>query len=228
MNIDIDDEVDLNIYNDDSDNDDLDEISSTISASTVDSPRVDETDPEPVIIAEPIIAESAVKKLTKLKKKVILEVESTKSSNTALSIPKEEKKRIIGSEISVKSNAMFPDIPAVIEMEEVAKPKHKTLTFQEDPMQFHAKPRDLARNALKRAREIDPNTPITNHIFSRVAFSALPLDPKLAGLLEKPTAEVSGSHWTHFLCLYHILVAFSAHGLQNAGSLSAHYLRDGI
>ena len=73
----------------------------------------------------------------------------------------------------------------------IVKPKHKTLSFQEDPMQFHAKPRDLAKNALKRPREMDTNVAVTNHIFSRVSFSALPLDVRLSGLLEKSTAEVS-------------------------------------
>ena len=72
----------------------------------------------------------------------------------------------------------------------IIKPKHKTLTFQEDPMQFHAKPRDLAKNALKRPREMDTNIVLTNPIFSRVSFSALPLDVRLSGLLEKSTAEV--------------------------------------
>jgi hypothetical protein len=81
---------------------------------------------------------------------------------------------------------------AVAVTEEIAmKPKHKTLTFQEDPMQFHAKPRDLARNALKRARDVDQNVPITDHIFSRLSFTALPLDTRLSSLLEKSTADVS-------------------------------------
>jgi hypothetical protein len=78
--------------------------------------------------------------------------------------------------------------------EVVMKPKHKTLTFQEDPMQFHAKPRDLARNALKRARDIDQNVPVTDHIFSRLSFTALPLDVRLSSLLEKSTADVSTQH----------------------------------
>jgi hypothetical protein len=204
MNIDVDDEVDLNIYNDDSDNDDPDEISSTISASTVDSPTAGELDSEPLIVVEPIVAKVLAKKSTQEKEKVMPSIESTEGDNAVLSIPKKEKKKKVEPETQPKSQSMFPDVPAVIEMEEVAKPKHKTLTFQEDPMQFHAKPRDLAKNALKRAREIDPNTPIMNHIFSRVAFSALPLDPKLAGLLEKATAEVSRTMLDSFSCRYFI------------------------
>jgi hypothetical protein len=204
MNIDVDDEVDLNIYNDDSDNDDPDEISSTISASTVDSPTAGELDSEPLIVVEPIVAKVLAKKSTQEKEKVVPSIESTEGDNAVLSIPKKEKKKKVEPETQPKSQSMFPDVPAVIEMEEVAKPKHKTLTFQEDPMQFHAKPRDLAKNALKRAREIDPNTPIKNHIFSRVAFSALPLDPKLAGLLEKATAEVSRTMLDSFSCRYFI------------------------
>ena len=73
------------------------------------------------------------------------------------------------------------------------KPKYKSLTLLEDPMQFHAKPRDLAKNALKRPREMDStknNIVTNNHIFSRVSFSALPLDVRLSSLLEKSTAEV--------------------------------------
>lgn len=111
-----------------------------------------------------------------------------------------KKKTTRIAESEQKSQGMFPAIPEVIEeevdvMEEVVpKPKHKTLTFQEDPMQFHAKPRDLARNALKRARDIDQSAPITNHIFSRLSFAALPLDVRLSTLLEKSTADVSSQH----------------------------------
>lgn len=113
-------------------------------------------------------------------------------------IAKTKTTRIAESE--QKSQGMFPDIPEVVEievdvMEEVvSKPKHRTLTFQEDPMQFHAKPRDLARNALKRARDIDQSAPVTNHIFSRLSFAALPLDVRLSTLLEKSTADVSSQH----------------------------------
>ena len=90
---------------------------------------------------------------------------------------------------------IITDVPTTIDMETattttIVKPKHKTLSFQEDPMQFHAKPRDLAKNALKRPREMDTNANVTNHIFSRVSFSSLPLDVRLSGLLEKSTAEV--------------------------------------
>ena len=102
---------------------------------------------------------------------------------------------------------MFHDIPAVVEIEEtILKPKHKTLTFQEDPMQFHAKPRDLAKNALKRARDVDPDAPIANHIFSRVSFAALPLDVRLSGLLEKSVAEVkhfTGGYFAHLYILFY-------------------------
>jgi hypothetical protein len=99
-----------------------------------------------------------------------------------------------GEQLLIKQD---PDeIPSIAMSEEVVKPKHKTLTFQEDPMQFHAKPRDLAKNALKRPREMDMASDVAvaaaeaSHIFSRVAFSALPLDPKLTALLEKSVAEV--------------------------------------
>lgn len=113
-------------------------------------------------------------------------------------IDKTKTTRIAESE--EKSQGMLPDIPEVVEekvdvIEEVVpKPKHRTLTFQEDPMQFHAKPRDLARNALKRARDIDQSAPVTNHIFSRLSFAALPLDVRLSTLLEKSTADVSSQH----------------------------------
>ena len=73
-------------------------------------------------------------------------------------------------------------------------------------MQFHAKPRDLAKNALKRPREMDTNIVLTNPIFSRVSFSALPLDVRLSDLLEKSTAEVCILFY--FILFYFILFYF--------------------
>jgi hypothetical protein len=112
-------------------------------------------------------------------------------------IIKKEKKEVQTEDGEQQLIKQDPDqIQSVVMSEEVIKPKHKTLTFQEDPMQFHAKPRDLAKNALKRPREMDMVSDVAvaaaeaNHIFSRVAFSALPLEPKLSALLEKSVAEV--------------------------------------
>ena len=76
-------------------------------------------------------------------------------------------------------------------------------------MQFHARPKELSRNSLKRARgEADPaeessttaasNTKIvkktkaattSNHIFTRIAFSQLPLDARLVAHLEGKPQE---------------------------------------
>ena len=78
---------------------------------------------------------------------------------------------------------------------------------EDDPMQFHARPQELSRNALKRPHdEIDndiassgnaggdetmtkkkkPKVAATsNHIFTRISFSELPLDARLATHLEK-------------------------------------------
>ena len=192
MNIEVDDEVDMNIFDDDSEEDELDEISSTISASTVNSTKSAPIELTTTVIEEPISSAITAKNPVKVNKEVSTAVSEVRSDEVVEKPKILKKKKIAGEELKGQSGqGMFHDIPAVVEMEEIIlKPKHKTLTFQEDPMQFHAKPRDLAKNALKRARDVDPDAPITSHIFSRVSFAALPLDVRLSGLLEKSVAEV--------------------------------------
>jgi superfamily II DNA/RNA helicase len=59
-------------------------------------------------------------------------------------------------------------------------------------MLYHARPRDLAKSALKRPREVAATAadkPLLNPIFTRLAFSSLPLDPRLSSFLEKSTEE---------------------------------------
>lgn len=193
MNIEVDDEVDMNIFDDDSEEDELDEISSTISASTVNSVKSASNELTAAVIEEPASSAITVKNPVKVKKEVSAAVSEVCYDEVVNNLKVLQKKKIVGEEPKGQSGlGMFHDIPAIVEMEEIVpKPKHKTLTFQEDPMQFHAKPRDLAKNALKRARDVDPDAPITNHIFSRVSFAALPLDVRLSGLLEKSVAEVN-------------------------------------
>jgi len=77
---------------------------------------------------------------------------------------------------------------------EKIKEKHRSKTMEEDPMQFHAKPKELAKNALKRPREEDGDSSHrrhtvggSSHIFSRIPFASLHLDSKLVSLLEGDT-----------------------------------------
>ena len=207
MSIEIDDEVDMNIYGDDSE----DDRESTISASTDNESTANKTGIN--VVADTDVKDISVKldsipsgnNFVRDDKKV----KSAAASGT-VAANDEPTKKIIKKKVArpietqLKVQGMFPDLPEIVKeevdvVEEVVlKPKHKTLTFQEDPMQFHAKPRDLARNALKRARDIDQNAPITNHIFSRLSFAALPLDVRLSTLLEKSTADVSTQHAIRF------------------------------
>ena len=55
----------------------------------------------------------------------------------------------------------------------------------DDQYQFHAKPKDLSTNALKHAKVIDKNK-IYSHIFSRISFTSLDLNKRLAEYLTKP------------------------------------------
>jgi len=64
---------------------------------------------------------------------------------------------------------------------------------EDDPLQYHAKPRDLVVSktgkALQAPRQLDASKVVSNHIFSRTPFSSLPLDKRLASLLEKGASE---------------------------------------
>ena len=81
----------------------------------------------------------------------------------------------------VASALMFEDDDGDDVDEEGSKPKKKVrrvLTLEEDPLQYHAKPRDLSqRGALLAPHELNNET-ISSHIFSRSPFSSLPLDRK--------------------------------------------------
>lgn len=73
------------------------------------------------------------------------------------------------------------------ELEDNPKRKFKCLTIEEDPNQYHAKPRDLSQNALKKPREHSKKTNM--HIFSKLPFKQLNLDLKLINILEKSDNE---------------------------------------
>ena len=62
----------------------------------------------------------------------------------------------------------------------------RPVTEDSDPMQHHARPRDLSRNALLAPR---PATADPAHVFSRTPFSALPLPERLVGTLERAEAD---------------------------------------
>lgn len=80
-----------------------------------------------------------------------------------------------------------------------AKKLHKTLSIAEDPLQFHAKPKDLSRNALQRPRGEEEPTGVKRKLevgdggggnkssltFARSAFSSLQLHQKITDQLEK-------------------------------------------
>lgn len=68
------------------------------------------------------------------------------------------------------------------------KRKYKNPTIEEDPLQFHAKPKDLSVNASDMPAEVAKNT-VTELIFSRSPFSSFALEPKLISLLENPLSQ---------------------------------------
>ena len=114
-----------------------------------------------------------------------------------------------------RDRARAPDAPLQPAPVPASAPaaRRRRLLPEEDPMQFHARPKELSRNALKRARGDDNDegsggdpvpssaaAPVakvkrplpavtTSHIFTRIAFSDLPLDPRLAAHLQKSAAD---------------------------------------
>lgn len=68
------------------------------------------------------------------------------------------------------------------------KRKYKTPTLAEDPNQFHAKPKDLSKNAATMPVESGARIK-TEHIFSRTSFSSFSLEPKLVSVLESPLSQ---------------------------------------
>lgn len=68
----------------------------------------------------------------------------------------------------------------------ISKSKYKSKTLIEDPLQFHAKPKDLSLNTMKRPIELISNS---EHIFTKSLFSSLAVNPRLASLLQKPKSE---------------------------------------
>ena len=63
---------------------------------------------------------------------------------------------------------------------------HRPLSQDADPLQHHARPRELSRNALSGPR---PAAADPAHVFSRTPFSALPLPERLAATLERAEAD---------------------------------------
>jgi superfamily II DNA/RNA helicase len=70
-----------------------------------------------------------------------------------------------------------------------AKAKFKSKTKREDPLQFHAKPRDLDASLNAQSIPIEQSTTTSDKIFSEITFSSLPLNPKLAATIERPESE---------------------------------------
>jgi hypothetical protein len=72
----------------------------------------------------------------------------------------------------------------------VKKSKYKSLSKEEDPLQYHLKPRDLDYIAPVNQREIKASKwDRESHIFSSNPFSSLPLHDKLISLLQAPIEE---------------------------------------
>jgi superfamily II DNA/RNA helicase len=70
------------------------------------------------------------------------------------------------------------------------KRKRMTPTLEEDPHQFHSKPRDLGEHAGSLPADTGSSRQLaSSHIFSRTPFSALPLPARLAATLERPPNE---------------------------------------
>ena len=204
MNIEMDDEVDMNVFDDESEDEgDEDDYVSSSSSQTAGSGQTD-------IVTAAVASAASASKAATTAAAVVVPSQSKLRSDKAASKSEQktellkqsseestslQKKKATANEKTPaakkkfdssdkagtlldkeqkeqEQHGMFPDTPAVpgvIDMEE-PKAKHRTLTFQEDPMQFHAKPRDLARNALKRPREMDHTAVVTSHIFSRCGF----------------------------------------------------------
>lgn len=71
----------------------------------------------------------------------------------------------------------------------VSKKKFKSKTKREDPLQFHAKPRELDAALNAQSIPLDQPAGTSDKIFSNVTFSSLSLDRRLATIIEKPESD---------------------------------------
>ena len=112
-------------------------------------------------------------------------------------IPKNNETSIVEDNLDVNTYLEEEVIPQLMEeaiVPEVVvptKPKFRSKTLAEDPMQYHAKPKDLSKNAIS-IESITHTSPTsgtdvatTSTIFSTNPFSSLPIDSRLMKLLEK-------------------------------------------
>ena len=78
----------------------------------------------------------------------------------------------------------LPGIP-----QKAVSKKFKSKTKREDPLQYHAKPRDLdaALNAQEMPKEAEAS--MSTNIFSSASFSSFNLDKKLIATIERPEGE---------------------------------------
>lgn len=104
-----------------------------------------------------------------------------------------------------------------------SREKHKSLTIAEDPMQYHAKPKDLSRNALKRPREGDEpgdstrRKPVgdggggdkSSHTFARSKFDSISLHMRVVEHLTKAT-DSGGFGLTKSTCVQSAVIPLLA------------------
>mgnify|MGYP006109628565 CR=1 FL=1 len=73
------------------------------------------------------------------------------------------------------------------------KKKHKVLSIEDDPMQYHAKPRDLAGASMPDTDITDgrygDKSQLSQYIFSKMPFADLGLDSRLVDHLNKSVAD---------------------------------------
>lgn len=103
-----------------------------------------------------------------------------KDATISTTIKKELKPSRLISSTNQQSVSSLKENPAA--ETGLTSSKTRQLPVEDDPMQYHTRPRDLSKDSLKQARELPKS--IATHIFSRVPFSEARLDQRLIDVLE--------------------------------------------
>jgi ATP-dependent RNA helicase DDX31/DBP7 len=108
-----------------------------------------------------------------------------------------------GSSSSTEASETLQKAPA-------AKSSYQPRSLEEDPHQFHARPRDLSRNALSR-----PQAKFnSSHIFTETPFSSLGLEERLATHLEK-SRDAGGLGLSSTTRIQNVVIPSVLHDRQN-------------
>jgi ATP-dependent RNA helicase DDX31/DBP7 len=70
----------------------------------------------------------------------------------------------------------------------MATSKYKSKSIQDDPLQYHAKPKDLSRNALPAPTDFSTKKE-SREIFTQSSFDSFPMDSRLLDLIQRHAGD---------------------------------------